>query len=160
MVIKFNLEETMKNISLIFIALIMFSSTSYAEEPGTRDEATSLLNRAIALLNIDKNRALQQFTTGEGGMIQGDLYVFCFVSEGTLTAHPAAIGINIFSNPDLKDENGSPVGETMATNAKSGSINEVVYKLRKYDTDSEQEYTKTTLYTKVSDQICGVGYYN
>ena len=48
----------------------------------------------------------------------------------------------------------------MATNAKSGSINEVVYKLRKYDTDSEQEYTKTTLYTKVSDQICGVGYYN
>ena len=93
-------------------------------------------------------------------MIQGDLYVFCFISEGTLTAHPAAIGINIFSNQDLKDENGNPVGETMATNAKSNSISEVVYKLRKYDTDSEQEYTKTTLYTKVSDQICGVGYYN
>ena len=48
----------------------------------------------------------------------------------------------------------------MTSNAKPGVISEAVYKLRKYDTDSEEEYTKTTLYTKVSDQICGVGYYN
>ena len=153
--------KIMKKLILIILTFIMFSSTSFAdEEPGTREEAAALLDRGIALLNIDKNRALEQFTSGDGGMIQGDLYVFCFDSEGTLTAHPAAIGFNIFSDPDLKDENGNQLGETMTSNAKPGVINEVVYQLRKYDTDSEEEYTKTTLYTKVSDQICGVGYYN
>ena len=70
------------------------------------------------------------------------------------------MGYNILSNPDIKDENGVQLGVSMISNAKSGVISEVVYKLRKYDTDSEQEYTKTTLYTKVSDQICGVGYYS
>ena len=153
--------KIMKKLILIILTFIMFSSTSFAdEEPGTREEAAALLDRGIALLNIDKNRALEQFTSGDGGMVQGDLYVFCFVSEGTLTAHPAAIGFNIFSDPDLKDENGNQLGETMTSNAKPGAISEVVYQLRKYDTDSEEEYTKTTLYTKVSDQICGVGYYN
>ena len=150
----------MKNILLSLVALLLFVNTSsFATEFGTREDATALLYRAIALLNIDKNRALIQFTSGDGGMIQGDLYVFCFVSEGTLTAHPAVIGINIF-NQNVKDENGNPLGHTMVSNARYGIISEVVYKLRKYDTNSEQEYIKTTLYTRVSDQICGVGYYN
>ena len=89
-----------------------------------------------------------------------DLYVFCFVSNGTITAHPAAIGFNILSDPDLKDSNGNQLGDTMISKATPGVISEATYKLRKYNTDSEEEYTKTTLYTKVYDQICGVGYYN
>ena len=155
----------MKKLILTVLTLIMFNSASFAEDPGTREEAAALLDRAIAILSIDQNRALEQFTSGDGGMIQGDLYVFCFISDwtklsGTITAHPAAIGFNIFSDPDLKDENGTQLGESMSGNAKPGVISEAVYKLRKYDTDSEEVHTKTTLYTKVSDQICGVGYYN
>ena len=155
----------MKKLILTVLTFIMFTSASFAEDPGTREEAAALLDRAIAILSIDQNRALEQFTSGDGGMIQGDLYVFCFISDwtklsGTITAHPAAIGFNIYSDPDLKDENGTQLGESMTNNAKPGVISEAVYKLRKYDTDSEEEYTKTTLYTKVSDQICGVGYYN
>ena len=155
----------MKKLILTVLTFIMFASASFAEDPGTREEAAALLDRAIAILSIDKNRALEQFTSGDGGMIQGDLYVFCFISDwtklsGTITAHPAAIGFNIFSDPDLKDENGNQLGESMTSNAKPGIISEAVYQLRKYDSDSEEEYTKTTLYTKVSDQICGVGYYN
>ena len=155
----------MKKFILTVLTFIMLTSTSFAEDPGTREEAAALLDRAIAILSIDKNRALEQLTSGDGGMIQGDLYVFCFISNwtklsGTITAHPAAIGFDIFSDSDLKDENGIQLGESMTSNAKLGVISEVVYQLRKYDTDSEEEYTKTTLYTKVADQICGVGFYN
>ena len=45
------------------------SVTSFADEFGTREEAVSLLDRAIALIRIDKNRALDLFTTGEGGFV-------------------------------------------------------------------------------------------
>ena len=149
----------MKSIFLSLVTFFILINASFAAESGTREEATALLDRAIALLQIDKNRALIQFTSGDGGMIQKDLYVYCFVSEGFITAHPAVIGLNIF-NQDVTDVNGNPLGQTMVSNARYGTISEVVYKLRKYDTNSEQEYTKTTLYTRVSDQICGVGYYN
>jgi len=148
----------MKNFLLIFITIFFINNSAFSA--GTRDQASALLERGIALIQIDKNRALEQFVSGNGGLVIEDLYVFCFVTEGTLTAHPALLGYNILSNPDIKDENGVQLGVSMISNAKSGVISEVVYKLRKYDTDSEQEYTKTTLYTKVSDQICGVGYYS
>ena len=45
-------------------------TTSFADEFGTKEEAAALLERAIALVRVDKNRALDLFTTGEGGLIQ------------------------------------------------------------------------------------------
>ena len=98
----------MKKLILTVLTFIMFTSASFAEDPGTREEAAALLDRAIAILSIDQNRALEQFTSGDGGMIQGDLYVFCFISDwtklsGTITAHTSAVGFNIFSDPYLKD---------------------------------------------------------
>ena len=147
----------MKKIILILCAAVIMTSSAFSA--GTREEAAALLDRAIALMNLDKNRALEQFVSGDGGLIIGDLYVFCFAPDGTISAHPALVGGNVHDAP-LTDINGTPLGEAFFSIAEPGVIKEVVYKLRKYDTDSEQEYTKTTLMTKLSDQICGVGYYS
>ena len=147
----------MKKIILILCAAVIMTSSAFSA--GTREEAAALLDRAIALMNLDKNRALEQFVSGDGGLIIGDLYVFCFAPDGTISAHPALLGVNVHDSPNT-DINGTPLGEAFFSIAEPGVIKEVVYKLRKYDTDSEQEYTKTTLMTKLSDQICGVGYYS
>ena len=97
------------------------------------------------------------FTTGEGGLIQKDLYVFCGGPDGTLTAHPSGIGMSLL---DYKDSEGTPVGELAYANAKAEKVFEITYKFLKPTTDSEKEYTKTAMFTKVAGQVCGVGYYH
>ena len=146
-------------ILLILCFTLFYSKLVLAEENGTREQAELLLERSIAIFNIDKNRALDLFTTGNGGTIVNDLYIFCFAPDYTITAHPKAIGLNIYENGP-KDLDGNNVAERMANEAKQGVTSEVQYKLRKYNTESEEEFMKTTLYTKIQDQVCGVGYYN
>ena len=70
--------KTLKTILLAAVCSSFLSTMSFANEFGTKEEAAALLDRAVALLRVDKNRALDLFTTGDGGLIQNDLYVFCF----------------------------------------------------------------------------------
>ena len=144
---------------LIGYCILFYTKAAIAEENGTREQAEQLLERAEAIFNIDKNRALDLFTTGNGGMIINDLYVFCSATDGTITAHPGVVGINIYKS-GIKDLNGNNLAEVMAKEAQFGVVKEIQYKLRKYNTSSEEEFLKTTLYTKLGDQVCGVGYYN
>ena len=146
-------------IVLIFLFIVSFSKNIIAQEFGSKEEALVLLERAIALVKVDKNRALDIFTTGKGGTIINDLYIFCFAPDYTITAHPKVIGLNIYENGP-KDLDGNNLAERMANEAKPGVTSEIQYKLRKYNTESEEEFLKTTLYTKIQDQVCGVGYYN
>ena len=97
------------------------------------------------------------FTTGEGGLIQKDLYVFCAAPDGTLLSHPALVGGNVLN---FKDSEGTPVGELMFANAKSGTTIQVTYKLQRLTTGSDKEYTKTALATRAAGLVCGVGYYH
>ena len=73
----------MKNLKTLIVTTVcssFLSVTSFANDFGTKEEAIALLERAVALVRVDKNRALDLFITGEGGLIQKDLYVFCFTS--------------------------------------------------------------------------------
>ncbi len=60
---------------------------------------------------------------------------------------------------DLKDksEKALPIGEDMYKNAKEGVISEISYMFPR--AGEEKPVAKVTYYTKVGDQICGVGYY-
>ena len=149
--------KTLKAFLLSVICFGLMSTSCFSDEFGTRDEASELLKRAVSLLRVDKNRALDSFTTGEGGMIHKDLYVFCSAPDGTLLSHPRLIGSNVLN---FEDSEGTPVGQLMFSNAKRGTTIEVTYKLRRPTTDSDKEYTKTALVTEASGLMCGVGYYH
>ena len=149
--------KTLKGLILAAVCFSVLNTTSFADEFGTKEEATVLLERAVALLRVDKNRALDMFTTGEGGLIQKDLYVFCAASDGTLLSHPVLVGSNVLK---FKDSEGTPVGELMFANAKSGATIQVTYKLQRPMTGSDKEYTKTALATRAAGLVCGVGYYH
>ena len=66
----------MRKFKALVIAAVcssFFSMTSLADEFGTREEAISLLDRAIKLVKVDRNRALDLFQAGTGGLIHKDL---------------------------------------------------------------------------------------
>ena len=146
------------NIKFMLIAtlFLFFSKNILAEEFGNKEEALALLKRAVALVEVDKNRALNLFTTGDGGLHQKDLYPFCLTNKGLILGHPTLEGLNILN---FKDTTGKEVGKLMINVAKYGEVNEVDFMIARLTTDDEKLYKKTQLVTKVSGLICAVGYY-
>ena len=62
--------RTLKRLLLAAACSSLLSITSFADDFGTREEANSLLDRAIAIAKVDKSRALDLFTRLEGGLAQ------------------------------------------------------------------------------------------
>ncbi len=86
------------------IAIVIFTSVCAvaSEKFGTRDEARALLERAVSHLQSNQDKALDDFTTGDEGFIDRDLYVFCGGPDGMLTAPPCFMGVNLFSDVDTR----------------------------------------------------------
>ena len=126
-----------------------------AGQYGTPEEAKAMLEKAVAAVKEDKAKALDMFNKGEGGFKDRDLYVACAnASDGVVTAHPYLKGEQL---KDIKGKKGYPVGQEMMQKATEGEIKEVTYWWPR--PGSDEQVKKTSFYTKVGEQICGVGYY-
>lgn len=126
-----------------------------AAEYGTPAEAKAMLERAVAALKADQAKALAMFAKGEGGFKQKDLYPFCGGPDGiySATPNPALVGKSM---RDQKDKVGKPIGQEFYSSVE-GKVTQVSYMWpRPGDTEPIQ---KEVYCTKVSDQICCVGYY-
>ena len=76
-------------ISYAVIQVLFTTSSVWAADFGTPEEAKAMLERAVAAVKEDKAKALDMFNKGEGGFKDRDLYVFCAnASDGIITAHP------------------------------------------------------------------------
>ena len=129
-------------------------STAVAAEYGTAAEAKAMLKRAEAAVKADKGKALTMFAKGEGGFKDRDLYVFCGGPDGNFTAHPRLTGKSL---KNLKDKAGKPLGQEIYQVAQEGKISEVSYMWPR--PGSTKPVQKVTFVTKVSDEVCAVGYY-
>ena len=141
----------------IYVAVLVFLTCALAQSAdyGTAEEARATLDKAVAAVKADKAKALDMFNKGEGGFKDRDLYVFCAnASDGVMTAHPTHKGEQL---ADIKGKKGFPLGQEMMKNATEGKVSEVTYWWPRPGSDKPLE--KTSFYTKVGDQICGVGYY-
>jgi signal transduction histidine kinase len=141
----------------IYVAVLVFLTAALARSAdyGTAEEARATLDKAVATVKADKAKALDMFNKGEGGFKDRDLYVFCAnASDGVMTAHPTHKGEQL---ADIKGKKGFPLGQEMLKNATEGKVSEVTYWWPRPGSDKPLE--KTSFYTKVGDQICGVGYY-
>jgi hypothetical protein len=122
---------------------------------GTEQEARAMLERAVAALKENKEKALEMFNKGEGGFKDRDLYVSCAnASDGTITAHPYLKGEQL---QDIVGKKGFPVGKEIMQNATEGVVKEVTYWWPRPGSDKPLE--KHTFYTQVVGQNCSVGYY-
>jgi len=143
-------------ISYAVIQVFFTTSSVWAADFGTAEEAKAMLERAVAAVKEDKAKALDMFNKGEGGFTDRDLYVFCAnASDGIITAHP--YGEKGKRLRDLVGMYGGQLGETMMQDATEGTIKETTYFWPRHPTGEVLE--KTVFYTKVGDQICGAGYY-
>ena len=136
------------------VLLMSVSSLAIAGDFGTADEAKAMLEKAVAAVKANKAEALAQFTKGEGGFKDRDLYPFCGGPDGNFTAHPSLVGKSL---KDLKDKAGKALGEDIYATAKEGAIGEVSYMWPRPGTDEPVQ--KISFVTKVDDQVCAVGYY-
>ncbi len=136
------------------VLLVGTMGAASAHEYGTREEAQAMLERAVAMLKADKMRALDLFTSGDGGFIDRDLYVFCGGPDGMVTAHPFRMGTNLM---EFKDTSGKAAGEEIYAIAKEGEFAELPYKFVR--PGGSEHIDKVSFVTKVDDQICGVGFY-
>lgn len=134
--------------------LLFVSSLAFAGDFGTADEAKAMLEKAVAAVKANKSEALAQFTKGEGGFKDRDLYPFCGGPDGNFTAHPSLVGKSL---KDLKDKAGKALGEDIYATAKEGAIGEVSYMWPRPGTTEPVQ--KISFVTKVDDQVCAVGYY-
>ena len=138
------------------IQTLFTTALVWATEFGTADEAKAMLERAVAAVKGNKAKALDMFNKGEGGFKDRDLYVSCAnAGDGIVTAHPYGERGKQLKN--IEGMRGAPLGETIMHNATEGTIKETTYWWPRHPTGEVLE--KTLLYTKVGDQICGVGYY-
>ncbi|TVR67162.1 MAG: hypothetical protein EA420_00870 [Candidatus Competibacteraceae bacterium] len=116
--------------------------------------AKAMLEKAVAALQADEASALAAFNEGAEGFKDRDLYVFCGGLDGNFTAHPTLVGKSF---KDLKDKAGKALGEEIYATAKEDKITEIYYM---WPRPGEEEPTqKSTYVTRVSDQVCAVGYY-
>ena len=124
-------------------------------EFGTEADAKALLEKAVAAVKENKEKALEMFNKGEGGFKERDLYVVCAnASDGVVTAHPYLKGEHM---QDIVGKKGYPVGKEIMQNATEGTVKEVTYWWPRPGSDKPLE--KHAFYTKVRDQNCAVGYY-
>jgi hypothetical protein len=141
----------LRNVPLvsIYIGVFVTIGSTQAAQYGTAEEAKAMLVRAIAAVKQDEANALDRFNKGDGGFKDRDLYVLCAnASDGIITAHPTRKG------GQLKD---FPLGQQVMRTATVGKVSEVTYWRPR--PGSAKPLEKHTFYTKVGDQICGVGYY-
>jgi len=144
----------MLRMMLLAVAVFVLGAEVRAADFGTAAEARSMLDKAVAALKADKAVALAQFTKGEGGFKDRDLYPFCGGPDGNFTAHPSLAGKSLKA---LKDKAGKALGEEMYKVAAEGKVAEVAYAWPR--PGSAEPVAKISFVTKVGDQICAVGYY-
>jgi signal transduction histidine kinase len=134
--------------------MAMVTSAYAAGEFGTAAEAKAMLDKAVIAVKANKADALAQFTKGEGGFKDRDLYPFCGGPDGNFTAHPTLTGKSM---KDLKDKAGTPLGAEIYKAAGEGKVSEVSYMWPR--PGSTEAVQKVSYVTKVGDQVCAVGYY-
>ena len=132
----------------------------HAEQFGTAEEARAMLDRAIAVLNVNQARALSEFNNTKNTQFHDrDLYISCYnMVDGKFTAFPsrAMIGADI---REMKLENDS-VGQRAYDAIKSsaeGSVATMEYNFPKPGADKPAP--KESIAMRVGHQVCGVSYY-
>jgi len=145
-------------IGVMSAATLTFSTGAFAQaQLGTAAEAKAMLEKAVAAVKADKEKALSMFNKGEGGFKDRDLYPFCFnLSDGKVVATLApTLGTDVRT---LKDKAGNAFGEDVYKAAKEGQVTEVSYMFPRPGPDTTP-VQKVSFVTKVGDLGCGVGYY-
>lgn len=125
---------------------------------ATPEQATAMLDRAVAAVKADPVKAVADFNSLNGGFIEDDLYVFAVdLEEGKFRAHGVSPRLVGTSSYKLTDRNGTPIVRLMVDALRNTDRGELEYAWRNPVT--RQVENKHTMFRKVGEMLVGVGYY-
>jgi hypothetical protein len=160
---KFMLRTFM--IAAATAAVLTLSPTVFGQQSdhGTAEQAKAILVKAEAAVKANKSKALEMFNAGEGGFVDRDLYVFCAnISDGKIVATGNTNAKQVLGQDlrTLEDSTGKVFGSDLYAAGKKpdGQITKVSYLFVRPGPDTKP-VPKVSLVTRVSDLVCGVGYY-
>ncbi len=147
--------KSVRTATLLVTGLLVAGSVP-AGERGTPQEAQTLLDRAVALVESEgEEKALAIFNDRKGPFVDRDLYVFCMGPEFKITTHldPGLRGVDVAT---LKDPDGKEIGREMIMIAKRGGGS---LEYRWVNPVSGEVEPKISFLKPAGDQVCGVGAY-
>ena len=147
----------MKNLLLTTIALLTLGAPAFSNSGGTPAEARAMLDKTVAAVKADPDRAFFSINTG---WIDRDLYPYCFkLSDGKFVAIGDRTMKKVFIGIDVRtmSANGKMFGLDLYAGAKAGGVNEVSYMFFKPGFTGLAP--ETSFVTMVNGFGCGVGYY-
>ena len=155
------MNSLLQKISGGFVAvlLVMTNSVCLADEPGTRQQAQAMVERAAAFLKENgREKALAEFDNPKGQFIDRDLYVVTYAAaDGVRLSHPynrKLIGRSVAATTDI---DGKTYGQEILTVANTKGSGWVEYK---YTDPTTKKLSDKELYIlKVGDIILGCGAY-
>lgn len=144
--------------ALAVTGTLMFGvAAAMAGEYGTADEASAMLDKAVAHYDsVGADQAFKDFTAKDGGWQDRDLYVFCFDKDANTVAHGANAKLIGRDLSGLKDADGKPfIGELVKTGLAGGGW--VDYRWPNPVTKKVEQ--KSSVVKPAGDHVCGVGIY-
>lgn len=149
--------KTLIKYLMLVVTALMLSSTAWAADKGTADEATAMVKKAVAYVKANgKDKAFAEFSNPKGAFVDRDLYVMVYDMEGNNKAHgsnPKLIGKNLL---EIKDADGVFIVKGLIDTAKKGG-GWFDYKWPNATTKAVEP--KSTYVEKVEDVLIGVGIY-
>lgn len=122
------------------------------------EQASAMLERAVAAINTDAEKAFAAFNSLNGGYIEDDLYVFVVaLNDGKFLAHGTSSRLRGSDGYALVDTDGKPIIRQMLDVLSSADHGELDYKWRNPVTRKLED--KHTLFRKSGDFLVAVGYY-
>jgi signal transduction histidine kinase len=138
--------------------LVLGLNTALAAEVGTKDEATAMVKKAVALIKANgAEKAYAEFSNPKGPFVDRDLYVVVYDMTGKCLAHGAnakMIGRDLIDNKDVDGKEFVKERVEMMKKQASGWQD---YKFRNPTTN--QIEPKAMYIERLNDVIVGCGVY-
>ncbi|RPI98638.1 MAG: histidine kinase [Deltaproteobacteria bacterium] len=138
--------------------LVLGLNTALAADVGTKDEATAMVKKAVALIKANgAEKAYAEFSNPKGPFVDRDLYVVVYDMTGKCLAHGAnakMIGRDLIDN---KDVDGKEFVKERVEMMKKQASGWQEYKFRNPTTN--QIEPKAMYIERLNDVIVGCGVY-
>lgn len=150
--------KRIKAIVVVVLSLCLIASFSFAQERGSAKEAKALLDKAVALIKADGDKAYPKLQDKNGAFISKDLYVYVATLDNAIVkVHPYAPGMIGKSWMTLKDANGFAFVQQLMEGAKKNGKGSVDYSWS--DPKTKKVDKKSAYYERVGDVVAVSGYY-
>lgn len=143
----------------VAFSLLAMSTTVYAADKGSREEAVAMVKRAVALIKSDgKEKAFAAISDPANTTFHDrDLYIYVYDLNGVALAHgnnPKMVGKPLIG---LKDNEGKPMIKEMVELAKTKGSGWVDFKWPNPVTKAVE--SKAGYVERVDDMLVGSGIY-